>query len=221
MEGAFLCYIVKVYIDLNIQKEEKLNTYSHGIGILLSLIGFNFFLFKGIPRSLLLPIIIYSASLFLVFSASTMYHAAKGSQLKRKLRILDHISIYYLIAGTYTPVCLTILLDSKGSLLLYFVWGTAIFGTILKLFYTGKFEIFSLVLYGIMGWLVVIDFSFLLENSSRNGLILLGLGGFFYTTGILFYAIQKIPYNHFIWHLFVLGGAVSHWLFMYTVVLGS
>lgn len=164
-----------------------------------------------------LPILIYSASLLLLFAASTGYHAARNPKVKKQLRILDHISIYYLIAGTYTPICTTILKDSKGALLLVLVWAIATFGTALKLFFTGKFEIFSLVLYGVMGWLVVIDLPFLKDNLSELELCYLGLGGFFYTLGIVFYAIKKIPYNHFIWHLFVLGGAMSHWLLIRSI----
>lgn len=136
------------------------------------------------------------------------------ARIKRRLRILDHISIYYLIAGTYTPVCILILQDSRGTLLLTIVWGLALLGTVLKLFFTGKFEVFSLLLYAFMGWTIVLDLGFLLETLSSNGLLLLALGGGFYTIGILFYAIKKIPFNHLIWHFFVLGGAVSHWFFL-------
>ncbi|MEM6866522.1 MAG: hemolysin III family protein, partial [Bacteroidota bacterium] len=127
--------------------------------------------------------------------------------------------IYYLIAGTYTPVCLLFLAESKGWLLFYLVWGIALVGTVLKLFFTGKFEVFSLILYGVMGWLIVLDFSSLVEKISTDSLFWLGLGGAFYTIGILFYAIRKIPFNHFIWHLFVLGGAISHWVFIKKEVL--
>ncbi|MGX1930741.1 PAQR family membrane homeostasis protein TrhA [Flagellimonas sp. 2504JD4-2] len=201
--------------------EEKWNAYSHGLGLVLSIVGFVLFLqkdLKGTPF-LLGSIIAYSISLIILFSASTVYHAVNSPILKRKLRILDHISIYYLIAGTYTPVCLTILINSKGWLLFYAVWGIALFGTLLKLFFTGKFEVFSLVLYGVMGWLVVIDYPFLSETISSKGLFYLALGGAFYTIGILFYAIKKISYNHLIWHIFVLGGAISHWLMILTEIL--
>lgn len=197
------------------QLEERLNTYSHGLGIILAIVGgYVLYLQKGYNLGLL----IYTLALILLFSASTTYHSVTNTKLKQKLRVLDHISIYYLIAGTYTPVCLTLLKDSKGILLLYLVWGIAFFGTILKLFFTGKFEVFSLVLYGIMGWLVVIDLPYLVIQTSSKELFFLGLGGAFYTVGILFYAIKKIPFNHFIWHLFVLGGAISHWYFIYTSV---
>nr|WP_299172033.1 hemolysin III family protein [uncultured Allomuricauda sp.] len=201
--------------------EEKWNAYSHALGIVLSFIGLIFFLRKDLTTTPYLygSIVTYSISLIILFSASTIYHAVENPKLKRKLRILDHISIYYLIAGTYTPVCLTILIDSKGWLLFYSVWGIAILGTFLKLFFTGKFETFSLVLYGVMGWLVVIDYPFLSENITSKGLFYLALGGAFYTIGILFYAIKKIPYNHLIWHFFVLGGAISHWMLISTEIL--
>ncbi|UII76402.1 hemolysin III family protein [Flagellimonas sp. HMM57] len=200
--------------------EEKWNCYSHALGVILTLIGFVFFLQKDLTELPYLfgSIIVYSISLILLFTASTMYHGVLNPKLKKKLRILDHISIYYLIAGTYTPACLTILSDSKGWLLFYLVWGIALFGTVLKLFFTGRFEVFSLVLYGIMGWLIVIDLPFLLEHVTRLQLTYLALGGTFYTIGIIFYTIKKIPYNHLIWHFFVLGGAISHWFMIYGIV---
>ncbi len=163
-------------------------------------------------------ITVYVVSLLLLFTASTIYHAVENPKLKKKLRILDHISIYYLIAGTYTPVCLSILLPSKGWLLFYLVWGIALFGTVLKIFFTGRFEVFSLVLYGVMGWLIVIDLPYLLEYMSSSGLLYLAVGGAFYTIGILFYAVKRIPYNHLIWHFFVLGGAISHWLLVNNLI---
>ena len=202
--------------------EERWNTYSHAWGIVLSWIGFALFLQEDLGRKpfLFWSIVVYSISLVLLFSASTLYHAAQNPKLKRKFRVLDHISIYYLIAGTYTPVCLLFLAESKGWLLFYLVWGIALVGTVLKLFFTGKFEVFSLILYGVMGWLIVLDFSSLIEKISTDSLFWLGLGGAFYTIGILFYAIRKIPFNHLIWHLFVLGGAISHWIFIKKEVLG-
>lgn len=200
------------------QVEEKLNTYSHGLGIILAILG-TYFIMNSSEPSLKIGLAIYCLSLILLFTASTSYHATSNPFKKQKLRILDHISIYYLIAGTYTPVCLYVLNDSKGMVLLWLVWATAFFGTILKLFFTGKFEVFSLVLYGIMGWMIVLDLGHLIESTSFQSLIYLGLGGAFYTVGILFYAIKKIPFNHFIWHLFVLGGAISHWTFIFLEVL--
>lgn len=198
--------------------EEKLNTYSHGLGIILSLIG-GYFILKNIKEYLWISVLVYSLSLILLFTASTLYHAISNPLKKKNLRILDHISIYYLIAGTYTPVCISLLKDSKGIFLLYLIWGIAGFGTLLKLFFTGKFEAFSLTLYGLMGWLVVIDIKYLLAHATDIQLLFLGAGGALYTIGMLFYANKKIPFNHFIWHLFVLGGAICHWFFVYSTVL--
>ncbi|MFT0714521.1 PAQR family membrane homeostasis protein TrhA [Flagellimonas lutimaris] len=200
--------------------EEKLNAYSHALGIILAIIG-GLFLFKTNVNTIPYmkgSIVAYTSSLIVLFTASTVYHAVESPKLKKKLRILDHISIYYLIAGTYTPVCLSVLLPSKGWLLFYLVWGIALFGTILKIFFTGRFEAFSLLLYGVMGWLIVIDLPYLLQHMSSPQLIYLASGGAFYTIGILFYAVKKIPYNHLIWHFFVLGGALSHWLLIYAII---
>jgi hemolysin III len=200
--------------------EEKLNAYSHALGIVLAAIG-GIFLFQndlGAGPFMKESIGAYVASLLLLFTASTIYHAVVNPKLKKRLRILDHISIYYLIAGTYTPVCLSVLLPSKGWLLFYLVWGIALFGTVLKIFFTGRFEAFSLVLYGVMGWLIVIDLPYLMEHMSASGLFYLSLGGAFYTIGILFYAVKKIPYNHLIWHFFVLSGAISHWRLIFGLI---
>lgn len=198
--------------------EEKWNSYSHGFGLLLGFVGM-IILLPNPSKQTFYPLLLYSLSVIILFSASTAYHYVSDSTLKSRLRILDHISIYYLIAGTYTPVCLFVLNGSKGIMLLWAVWGLAFFGTVLKLFFTGRFKVFSLLLYVLMGWLVVVDLPFLIESMSAVGLRLLALGGAFYTLGILFYALQKIPYNHLIWHFFVLGGALSHWLMIYEIVM--
>tara|TARA_R110002051_G_C8624099_1_gene483814 strand:+ start:101 stop:733 length:633 start_codon:yes stop_codon:yes gene_type:complete len=203
------------------KKEELLNTISHALGILLGIVGLFLLLHQNSNRSdyALIGILIYSFSIVLLYSASTTYHAVANPSLKRKFRILDHISIYFLIAGTYTPVALITLINGNGWLIFGIVWSIALFGTILKLFFTGKYEILSLLLYLIMGWLIVFDFQSLCDQSSSVGITLLMLGGAFYTIGILFYALKKIPYNHFIWHLFVLGGSICHWLFIYVDVI--
>ena len=154
-----------------------------------------------------------------MFSASALYHAAKTEKRKHYFRIVDHISIYLLIAGTYTPVLLLTLSDSKGWPLFYTVWGIAAFGVFLKLFFTGRFEVFSTLLYLVMGWLIVFDFSVLAERMDTNGLLFLFAGGLFYTVGIVFYAINKIPYNHVIWHVFVLAGAISHYFMILWFVV--
>ena len=148
-----------------------------------------------------------------------MYHSFTDEKKKHYFRIVDHISIYLLIAGTYTPVLLITLEQSKGWLLFYIVWAIAAFGVILKLFYTGRFEAFSTILYLVMGWLIVFDFSTLNSLMPANGIVLLMAGGLAYTVGIVFYAVEKIPYNHVIWHLFVLAGAICHFFMVLFFVV--
>ncbi len=202
-------------------KEEKLNVFSHGIGIVLGFLGF-FYLKQANARITdyaSFAIVVYSLSIIILFTASTVYHYVNNPSLKKRLRIVDHISIFCLIAGTYTPVALISLEKGNGWVLFYCVWSIAAIGAFLKVFFTGRFEVLSLLLYLFMGWLIVFDIENLILSTSLQGQLLLALGGGFYTLGIVFYALRSIPYNHFIWHLFVLAGAISHWLFIYLDVV--
>lgn len=202
-------------------KEELLNAYTHGLGALLGIAGLVLLLLKNnseVPFSTF-SVVVYGVSIIVLFSASTMYHSVKKERQKHYFRIVDHISIYFLIAGTYTPVLLITLADTRGWLLFWVVWGIAAFGVILKLFFTGRFEVFSTLLYLVMGWLIIFDFGNLSEAIGPNGILWLFIGGLSYTIGIVFYAIQKIPYNHVIWHLFVLGGALGHFFMIYLFVV--
>ena len=205
----------------SLQKEERLNALSHAIGIPLGITGIPLLLQNdhGLSENSSIAIWIYSLSIILLFAASTWYHAVAQGKLKTRLRILDHISIYALIAGTYTPVTLITLQNSNGWPIFYAVWSLALIGTILKLFFTGRFEIISLLLYLFMGWLIIFDFQNLLDQIPGRGMQLLMLGGLFYTGGIIFYVARKIPYNHLIWHFCVLGGAISHWFLIYDHVI--
>lgn len=203
------------------QREEFYNWLTHGIGFALSILGFVLMLFYKTHDTLqsILGVILYGSSLMLLYFASTIYHFEKRESRKNKLRILDHISIYFLIAGTYSPVVLITLDGSLGWQLFWIVWGIALFGTILKLFFTGKFEVLSILLYLVMGWLIVFDIKFLYAKTDFLGLLLLFLGGFFYTVGILFYARERIFFNHVIWHIFVLLGSIFHFLFIFLRVI--
>lgn len=201
-------------------KEELYNVLTHGIGILFSIVGFWYLQNHraGVYPLEKYAIWIYSSSMFLLFTASTLYHYIKKPELKRIFRILDHISIYFLIAGTYTPIVLTVLLSSKGQFLFVLVWVIAGLGTLLKIFFTGRFEKLSLLLYLLMGWLIMTDIQALIERLSFNQLLFIALGGFFYTSGILFYVKEKWRYNHVIWHIFVLLGCFSHYLTILSVL---
>lgn len=199
------------------KQEEFWNTLTHGVGLLLACIGVAILFFNAEfdDNYLKLGLILYALSLVILYAASTSYHYVSEGKLKRRLRILDHISIYFLIAGTYSPVVLTLLKNSHGELLFYAVWGIAFIGTILKLFFTGKFEKISLFLYLVMGWLIVFDSVAVVENFSSLELIMLGLGGLFYTIGIYFYVKTSLTFNHVIWHIFVMLGSFSHFMMIY------
>ncbi len=201
--------------------EEKLNAWTHGLGALMGVAGLMLLIsYSGNKTDWsLFSVVLYGFSIILLFTASALYHSVKGEKRKHYFRIIDHISIYVLIAGTYTPVTLIALNESLGWHLFWTVWAIAGFGLILKLFFTGRFEIFSTLLYLVMGWLVVFDFSNLSALIGTNGISLLFAGGAFYSVGIIFYAIERIPYNHVIWHLFVLGGALCHYLMIFLYVI--
>lgn len=202
------------------REEEFWNTATHGLGFLLGLLGAYVLNLQaiGLSATALWSVWTYNIGVLFLFAASTAYHWAVQPSLKRKLRVVDHIGIYYLIAGTYTPVALLVLSDSRGWMLFWLVWSFAIVGTFLKIFFTGRFEIFSLLLYLIMGWLIILDLKPLIENLSHQALLFLMAGGAFYTVGILFYAIRRIPFNHLIWHIFVLCGAICHWILISLII---
>lgn len=202
-------------------REERLNTISHALGAILGLVGLFLLLIKNGHKSIYATesIVVYSVTFVLMFVTSALYHGVSTLVVKQRLRVLDHICIYLLIAGTYTPIALITLINGKGWTIFYSVWAIAGLGAILKLFFTGKFEYVSLLLYLVMGWLIVVDFDNVVDYVSPLGVNLLFAGGAFYTFGIIFYAIERIRYNHFIWHIFVLGGALCHWAMIYLTII--
>lgn len=203
------------------ETEEYLNAITHGLGALLGIAGLILLIAlrkAGIEFSLF-SVLIYGISIITLFTSSTLYHSVRKKHLKHYFRIIDHMSIYLLIAGTYTPVLLITLSDSRGWPLFWSVWGIAFIGIFLKLFFTGKFELFSTLLYLVMGWLIVFDISTLADRFPTAAMGLLIAGGASYTLGIIFYVFEKIPFNHVIWHLFVLGGAICHYLMILLYVV--
>lgn len=201
--------------------EEIWNATTHGLGILLGIIGLFILLYFDTNKTIYstMSIFMYAISIIILYTASTMYHGIQNDTWKNLLRRIDHISIYYLIAGTYTPVALITLEESSGWLLFWTVWGIALIGTGLKIFFTGRYEKFSVLLYIIMGWLIVFDISNLVQLQSSLGTNLLILGGLCYTLGIIFYVKHRIPYNHVIWHFFVLFGSIFHFFYILFAVI--
>ena len=203
------------------KKEEYLNTFTHAIGAVFGICALVFLIVFNTNKTQysLMSVVVYGISIIVLFTASTFYHSIRNTRRKQYFRVVDHISIYLLIAGTYTPVLLITLEQSLGWTLLWVVWGIAAIGIILKLFFTGRFELFSTLLYLVMGWLIVFDFSTLSDLVDPNAIILLFAGGLAYTVGVIFYVVDRIPYNHLIWHVFVLAGAVCHFfMILYFVI---
>jgi hemolysin III len=201
-------------------KEEKLNVISHGFGLVLSIIALPFLVMKSLnfdgfwkPTSF----IIYGFSMVILYAASTFYHAAKNPKQRRKLNIFDHAAIYVLIAGSYSPFCLVGLNSDLGWYMFLFVWIFALTGIILKLFFTGRFDKLSTAMYLLMGWQVMFFIKPLMESLSTEAFSYLVAGGVFYSVGAILYSIKKIPYNHFIFHIFVLLGSLSHFIAIYNL----
>ena len=201
----------KNFIDIN--NEEFWNAVTHFMGLILAIIGIPFLFFYNTHFSSLniFSISLFSIGLLLVYGSSSIYHTVSETTLKRKLKVIDHISIFYLILGSYAPVCLITLYAYSGFFIFYAVLTIAIIGTILKIFYTGRLEILFLLFYLTMGWLILIDIKTLFKIINSEAKVLLIAGGISYTVGVLFYAFDKIKFFHSIWHVFVLAGSIFHY----------
>ncbi len=195
--------------------EEWANSITHGVGVVLSIIGLPVLILMAVARgeiSLLVGCSIFGSALVFMYAASTLYHSFQKPTLKRILRIVDHIAIYLLIAGTYTPFALLYFDGGLGWTLLCLEWGIALVGVVFKLFFTGRFGIISTIVYIAMGWLAVVVAKPLLAAAPLGCVAWMAAGGLLYTGGIVFYAWERLPYNHAIWHIFVLGGSLCHYL---------
>lgn len=202
-------------------KEELLNVVTHAVGLALSIFGLVLLLLKALKFNdgkILLSFVIFGASLILLYAASTLYHSTRNLRRRFTFKIFDHIAIFILIAGTYTPFALVTLEGRTGWIILAVVWGIALLGTILKLFFTGRFKILSTLLYVGMGWVIVFAIEPLNENLSLEGLWWLMGGGLAYTIGAVLYSISRIKFNHAIFHFFVLLGSFCHFMAIYNHV---
>ncbi|CUI16369.1 Hemolysin III [Candidatus Protochlamydia naegleriophila] len=195
--------------------DEWANSLTHGIGFILSLIGFFFLIAVPLENGdywKLLNFTIYGSSLVLLYLASTLYHFFKKPHLKKLFRKVDHCAIYLLIAGSYTPFTMIPLHGFWGWLLFGLVWGMACLGVIFKAFFIHRFKKISTWIYLGMGWLVIIAIEPLINSVSQEGLYWLFAGGLSYSCGVIFYALDKKRFFHAIWHLFVMGGSLCHYL---------
>lgn len=202
--------------------EELLNIISHAAGLVLSVYGFLLLILKAIAHDsgrLMLSFVIFGSSLVLLYAASTLYHSTRSLRKRFFYKIFDHIAIFILIAGTYTPFALVTLRGRTGWIILGVVWIIAFLGAGLKLFFTGKFKVLSTLLYVAMGWVIIFAIEPLMENLSSQGLWWLLSGGLAYTLGAVFYSIGKIKFNHAVFHFFVLLGSYCHFMAIYKYVL--
>lgn len=201
--------------------EEISNAVSHGIGLGLSIAALSILLFLGINYGDVWYIVsfsIYGGSLIILYLASTLYHSVPKGKVKDALKIFDHSAIYVLIAGTYTPITLITLRGKLGYSIFAIIWITAIAGIIFKLFFSKRFKLLSTIMYLLMGWLAIFIIKPIMNNMNSLSLIFLILGGVVYSVGTIFYMWKKLKFSHVIWHLFVIGGSVFHFLTMYFMI---
>jgi hemolysin III len=194
--------------------EEIIHSVTHGLGVPLGVVGLVFLILRAVNLGTtwhLVSFIVYGVSLIILYLASSLYHGAPVGSLKDALHKFDRSAIYILIAGTYTPFLLNNLRSPLGWSLLVTIWGLTVFGLCISLGLIPKLKKFVVGLYVVMGWLVVVAIQQIIIKLDTLSLVLLVAGGLSYTIGVIFYLWRRLPYNHTIWHLFVLGGSISHY----------
>lgn len=212
---------VKLQNDIKSIREEVANMISHGAGLVLAALAVPFLLYAAHKTGKewhFWGTVIYSISLFMVYTSSTLYHSVYRVKLRRILRTLDHISIYFLIAGSYTPFIVAHLRTSLGWTVFIILWSMAAIGTIFKLFYTHRFKKLSTLAYLVMGWMAIVLIKPLMTLLPPESFKWIVIGGMSYTLGTIFYLWKGLKYNHFIWHLWVLGGSIGHFVAVYYAI---
>jgi hemolysin III len=204
------------------KREELANATIHGIGAALSIVAIILLvIFSSLEGTALhvVSFLIYGVTMLLLYLSSTLVHSFPEGKTKDLFEIFDHSAIYLFIAGSYTPLLFHVVQGTLGWVLFGIVWGMAAVGVVFKSFYAKKFLYTSTILYILMGWLIVFAWKPLLLNLSGNGLLLLIIGGLFYTLGTVFYVWRSFPYHHAIWHLFVLAGSIFHFFVILLYIL--
>ena len=202
--------------------EERLNAVTHGIGAVAAAIGLVFLVLLAYEYGSVWHVVsfsIYGATLFLMYLMSTLYHSFRNERVKSLFKIFDHSAIYLLIAGTYTPFALIILHGWLGWTMLGIIWSLALVGIVLTCFYVNRFHKLSTLCYVLMGWLIVICIKPMLERLDTMGMVWLAIGGLFYSVGAIFYLLKRMPYNHAVWHLFVIAGSAFQFFAVLFYVL--
>lgn len=202
--------------------EERINIFSHAAGLLFSLVALALMVTRASLHGNawhIVSVCVFGASLIALYAASTIYHGTTRPRLRARLRIIDHAMIYILIAGTYTPFALVTMNGMVGWVIFAISWGLAATGITLKLFFTGRFNLLSTLMYIFMGWMIIFFAKPLVDSLPKAGIYWLVAGGLSYTIGAVIYSIKKIPLNHAIFHLFVLLGSFCHVISVYFYVL--
>ncbi len=195
-------------------KQELVNSLTHGLGILFGIVCIPILLTQAVKNDNPAGIVggaIYGFSFLMVFTFSTLYHGFQQEKIKRVMKILDHISIYFLIAGTYTPFLLIYLNNKLGITLLIILWALTIAGTVFKTFFTGRWELLSTLTYLAMGWIMVVAGPGFFAQMPVSVIALIITGAGLYTLGVIFYIWERYTYSHAVWHFFVLAAAICHY----------
>ncbi|WP_280166157.1 PAQR family membrane homeostasis protein TrhA [Priestia aryabhattai] len=202
--------------------EEIANAITHGVGAVLSIVGLTLLIvlssLEGTPWHVI-SFTIYGVTMLLLYVSSTLVHSFPEGKVKDLFEIFDHSSIYLFIAGTYTPFLFIAVKGTTGWTLFGIVWGIALAGIVFKAFFVKKFLFISTILYVFMGWMIVFAWDSLTQNIAHQGIVLLVVGGLLYTIGAVFYVWRGFRFHHMIWHMFVLGGTVLHFLAIILYVL--
>lgn len=202
--------------------EERLNTLTHGAALVLGILGVIAILWYSSQCSSSWQIassVVYGSTLIMVYGSSTLYHKCVDVHKKRRLKLADHISIYFFIAGSYTPFALSPCLGEWGWTIFSMIWGMAILGAVWKLIFPERMHIVSMIAYLAMGWLIVLALEPLFETLPFGGIAWMVTGGLMYTFGTIFYIWESLPFGHAIWHLCCLGGSVCHYCSILFYVL--
>lgn len=207
---------------LRLSSEELANTLTHGLGLTLSIIGFLVLVVLAAMRGSAWRIVscaVYGITLVLLYTASTLYHSLRSRRLRRFLKVCDHSAIYLLIAGTYTPFLLVNLRGNWGWSLFALIWSLAMAGILFKVWFVEHLLILSTAVYLMMGWLALLAIKPMLLTVPLSGILWLVAGGLLYSIGVVFFACKKVPYNHAIWHAFVLAGSTCHYFAILCAVI--
>ena len=203
------------------KREEIANAIIHGIGAMLSIAALVILVVSAVSKGNAWHVVsfsIFGATMFILYTSSTLVHAFPAGKAKDFFEILDHSSIYFFIAGSYTPILFLVVKGPLGWTLFGIVWGLAIAGTVFKAYFVKRFLHTSTILYVAMGWLLIFAWKPLLTNMTTNGLVFLAIGGLLYTFGAIFYVWRGFTYHHAVWHVFVLAGSILHFFAVLTLL---